>query len=72
VVTVANERRRLAELEDEVLSLLQKAGPNLLNDEVLIDALQGSKNAADEVKAHLAAAEASARGLVRSQPRRSC
>jgi len=47
---LAANRRKVEELEDNILSLLQRAGGNLLDDEVLIDALQKSKSMSEEVK----------------------
>jgi len=52
-VAVAAGTRRLAELEDEVLDLLKKAGGNILDDETLIEALQSSKVTAETCKSQL-------------------
>jgi dynein axonemal heavy chain len=57
VLAVAQGKNRLAELEDEILSLLKNAGPNLLDDEVLIEALQTSKSTAETVKTQLRISE---------------
>jgi len=57
VLAVSAGKRRLVELEDEILSLLKNAGPNLLDDELLINALQSSKSTAEEVKQQLKVSE---------------
>lgn len=53
VRTVAANKRKLIELEDQILSLLETADTNLIEDENLINALQMSKKTAEDVKIKL-------------------
>jgi len=55
--TVAAGKRKLVELEDQILSLLKTAGADLIEDEGLIEALQLSKATSEEVKQKLQVSE---------------
>lgn len=57
VVSVANAKRKLVELEDEILHLLSTAQGSLLDDAKLVNALQSSKTTAEEVTQQLVVSE---------------
>ncbi|KAJ3115964.1 Dynein heavy chain 2, axonemal [Phlyctochytrium bullatum] len=57
VSNVAVARRRLVELEDEILQLLSTAQGSLLDDEKLVNTLQSSKSIAEEVTQQLIISE---------------
>ncbi|KAJ3091962.1 Dynein heavy chain 2, axonemal [Quaeritorhiza haematococci] len=57
VMNVAAAKKRLLELEDEILQLLSTAQGSLLDDEKLVNALQSSKSIAEEVTQQLAISE---------------
>ncbi|EGF78014.1 hypothetical protein BATDEDRAFT_91203 [Batrachochytrium dendrobatidis JAM81] len=57
VVNVATAKRRLIELEDEILHLLSTAQGSLLDDEKLVYTLQSSKSIADDVNQQLIVSE---------------
>lgn len=43
VISIANDKRQLADLEDKILKLLKESEGNILDDEVLINTLNNSK-----------------------------
>jgi dynein heavy chain len=57
VVKVAGQKRKLVELEDEILRLLSTAQGSLLDDESLVTTLQESKKTSEEVGKQLIIAE---------------
>jgi len=60
VQAVADGKRKLLELEDEILSLLrnsENSKVSLIDDEALISALQTSKRTAEEIKQQLKTSE---------------
>ncbi|KAJ3217500.1 Dynein heavy chain 2, axonemal [Dinochytrium kinnereticum] len=57
VSNVAIARRRLVELEDEILQLLSTAQGSLLDDEKLVNTLQSSKSIAEDVTQQLIISE---------------
>jgi dynein heavy chain len=57
VVKVAGQKRKLVELEDEILRLLSTAQGSLLDDESLVTTLQESKKTSEEVGKQLIVAE---------------
>ena len=57
VVNIANGKKRLEELEDEILRLLSTAQGSLLDDEKLVETLQSSKTTALEVAEQLQVSE---------------
>jgi dynein heavy chain len=57
VVKVAGQKRKLVELEDEILRLLSTAEGSLLDDESLVTTLQDSKKTSEEVGKQLIIAE---------------
>lgn len=57
VASVADARRRLLDLEDEILYLLSTAHGSLLDDEKLVNTLQSSKTLAEEVTQQLVTSE---------------
>ncbi|KAI9356982.1 dynein heavy chain and region D6 of dynein motor-domain-containing protein [Zopfochytrium polystomum] len=57
VSSVANARRKLLELEDEILHLLSTAQGSLLDDEKLVNALQSSKSTSEDVTNQLVISE---------------
>ncbi|KAJ3195453.1 Dynein heavy chain 2, axonemal [Irineochytrium annulatum] len=57
VSNVAIARRRLVELEDEILQLLSTAQGSLLDDEKLVNTLQSSKSIAEDVTQQLVISE---------------
>jgi dynein heavy chain len=63
VSNMAAAKRRLTELEDEILQLLSTAQGSLLDDEKLVNALQSSKSIAEEVTQQLVIAEQTERRI---------
>ena len=57
VSSVASARKKLVELEDEILHLLSTAQGSLLDDEKLVNTLQTSKSIAEEVTQQLVISE---------------
>ncbi|KAJ1537343.1 Dynein heavy chain 2, axonemal, partial [Nowakowskiella sp. JEL0078] len=57
VVNVAAAKKKLVELEDEILHLLSTAQGSLLDDEKLVNTLQSSKSIAEEVTQQLIVSE---------------
>ncbi|KAJ3056563.1 Dynein heavy chain 2, axonemal [Rhizophlyctis rosea] len=57
VVNVASAKKKLVELEDEILYLLSTAQGSLLDDEKLVNTLQSSKTIAEEVTQQLVISE---------------
>ena len=57
VSNVAAAKKRLVELEDEILHLLSTAQGSLLDDEKLVNALQSSKTTAEDVTQQLVISE---------------
>eukprot|EP00736_Rhodelphis_marinus_P013382 Rmarinus@m.14828 len=57
VMNVAAGKKKLVDLEDEILRLLSSATGSLLDDENLVLTLEASKTTADEVKQQLGVAE---------------
>ncbi|KAA0188249.1 Dynein heavy chain axonemal, partial [Fasciolopsis buskii] len=57
VIGIASGKRKLAELEDEILRLLNEAQGSLLDDEQLVNTLQTSKVTSTEVTEQLQVAE---------------
>lgn len=57
VISTAAKKKKLVELEDRILHLLNTAQKSLLDDEQLVNALQSSKETAEEIKQQLAIAE---------------
>lgn len=57
VVSVAAAKKKLVELEDEILFLLANAQGSLLDDEKLVNTLQSSKSTAEEVTQQLIVSE---------------
>ena len=57
VVSVAKGKRKLVELENEILRLLSTAEGSLLDDENLVNTLQASKSTSEEVTESLKVAE---------------
>ncbi|KAI8799348.1 dynein heavy chain and region D6 of dynein motor-domain-containing protein, partial [Cladochytrium replicatum] len=57
VVNVAEAKKKLVQLEDEILYLLSTAQGSLLDDEKLVNTLQSSKSIAEEVTKQLAISE---------------
>ncbi|KAJ3127608.1 Dynein heavy chain 2, axonemal, partial [Nowakowskiella sp. JEL0407] len=57
VVNVAAAKKKLVELEDEILHLLSTAQGSLLDDEKLVNTLQSSKAIAEEVSQQLIVSE---------------
>ena len=57
VTSMAAAKRKLAELEDEILYLLATAQGSLLDDEKLVNTLQSSKSISEEVTMQLAVSE---------------
>lgn len=57
VFSVANAKRKLLELEDEILHLLSTAQGSLLDDAKLVNTLQSSKSTAEEVTQQLIVSE---------------
>jgi dynein heavy chain len=57
VIKMAEGKRRLVELEDRILHLLNTAQGSLLEDEQLVNALQSSKETAEEIKQQLTISE---------------
>jgi dynein heavy chain len=57
VVNIASGKKRLEELEDEILRLLSTAQGSLLDDEKLVETLQSSKTTALEVAEQLQVSE---------------
>jgi dynein heavy chain len=53
VVNIAEGKKKLAELEDTILRLLNTAQGSLLDDEVLVNTLQTSKTTSEEVSEQL-------------------
>ena len=43
MVSISNDKRQLKELEDRILKLLRESTGNILDDEVLINTLNNSK-----------------------------
>lgn len=57
VINVASAKKKLVELEDEILYLLATAQGSLLDDEKLVNTLQSSKSIAEEVTHQLVVSE---------------
>jgi dynein heavy chain len=57
VINVASAKKKLVELEDEILFLLANAQGSLLDDEKLVNTLQSSKSIAEEVTHQLVVSE---------------
>ena len=57
VINVASAKKKLVELEDEILFLLSTAQGSLLDDEKLVNTLQSSKSIAEEVTHQLGVSE---------------
>ena len=57
VINVASAKKKLVELEDEILYLLATAQGSLLDDEKLVNTLQSSKSIAEEVTQQLVVSE---------------
>ncbi|KAL7754402.1 hypothetical protein RI367_000383 [Sorochytrium milnesiophthora] len=57
VTSVANARRQLVELEDDILQMLSNAQGSLLDDEKLVNALKSSKTVAEQVTIQLQISE---------------
>ena len=57
VLNIAAGKKKLVELEDEILRLLNAAEGSLLDDEVLVETLQTSKHTSQEVEEQLTVAE---------------
>eukprot|EP01119_Soliformovum_irregulare_P016871 TRINITY_DN4946_c0_g1_i1.p1 TRINITY_DN4946_c0_g1~~TRINITY_DN4946_c0_g1_i1.p1 ORF type:complete len:2093 (-),score=654.99 TRINITY_DN4946_c0_g1_i1:1564-7461(-) len=57
VMKMANGKKRLVELEDKILHLLNTAQGSLLDDEQLVNALQSSKETGEDIKQQLAVSE---------------
>lgn len=57
VVNIAESKKKLKDLEDEILRLLNTAQGSLLDDEALVNALQSSKKTAEEVTEKLQTSE---------------
>eukprot|EP00795_Rhopilema_esculentum_P016694 gene16694-8141_t len=57
VINIAKGKRKLEELEDEILKLLSTAQGSLLDDEQLVDTLHSSKTTSTEVSVQLADSE---------------
>lgn len=57
VISVAKAKKKLAELEDEILRLLSTAQGSLLDDEKLVNTLQSSKAISEEVTQQLVVSE---------------
>ena len=54
---MAEGKKRLVELEDKILYLLNTAQKSLLDDEELVNALQSSKETAEDIKQQLVISE---------------
>ncbi|CAI8007748.1 Dynein heavy chain 2, axonemal [Geodia barretti] len=57
VVNIASSKKKLADLEDEILRLLSTAQGSLLDDEVLVNTLQSSKKTSEDVSEQLVVAQ---------------
>ncbi len=57
VLSISNDKRQLAELEDKVLKLLRESSGNILDDEVLINTLNNSKTTSSLINARVKEAE---------------
>ncbi|KAK2155716.1 hypothetical protein LSH36_233g08055 [Paralvinella palmiformis] len=57
VINIASGKKKLQQLEDEILRLLNEAQGSLLDDEQLVNTLQTSKATSQDVKEQLATAE---------------
>jgi dynein heavy chain, axonemal len=57
VIAIAGNKRRLQELENQILSLLKTATGSLLDDEGLINTLQASKHTSEAVTEDLRVSE---------------
>eukprot|EP00304_Pavlova_gyrans_P012708 CAMPEP_0206041750 /NCGR_PEP_ID=MMETSP1466-20131121/6142_1 /ASSEMBLY_ACC=CAM_ASM_001126 /TAXON_ID=44452 /ORGANISM="Pavlova gyrans, Strain CCMP608" /LENGTH=4121 /DNA_ID=CAMNT_0053416453 /DNA_START=38 /DNA_END=12403 /DNA_ORIENTATION=- len=57
VLTIANGRRTMADLEDKILKMLAEASGNILDDEDLINTLDNSKKTSSETEKAVSAAE---------------
>ncbi|RKP17872.1 hypothetical protein ROZALSC1DRAFT_23782, partial [Rozella allomycis CSF55] len=57
VINVAAAKKKLLELEDEILNLLANAHGSILDDEKLVNALQSSKHTAEEAARQLKVSE---------------
>lgn len=57
VVSIANDKKQLKELEDKILKLLKESEGNILDDEVLINTLNNSKVTSGMVQARVKEAE---------------
>lgn len=67
VNVISDGRRKLIELEDQILSLLRSASGSLLDDEVLINTLNVSKTTSEDVKAQLVISEETSKKIDRSR-----
>ena len=63
ILTMANDRRQLQELEDRVLRLLSESQGNILDDEVLVHTLSESKLTARSIEERVALAEETQRQI---------
>ncbi|KAG9395747.1 Dynein heavy chain and region D6 of dynein motor [Carpediemonas membranifera] len=57
IVSVAQDKKQVAELEDKILELLSKSEGNILDDEVLINTLNESKTTSAAIQIRLEEAE---------------
>lgn len=57
VLSIASSKKNLANLEDKILHLLSTSQGSILDDEVLVNALQSSKRTSEEVTEQLKVAE---------------
>ena len=57
MINIAGGKKKLKELEDEILRLLNEAQGSLLDDEQLVNTLQSSKTISAEVTESLVVAE---------------
>jgi len=63
VVSISNDKRQLAELEDKVLKLLRESTGNILDDEVLINVLNTSKTTSGQINTRMRDAEDTERAI---------
>ena len=60
IVSIADDKRSLKELEDKILRLLSESEGNILDDEALIDSLAASKKTSAAIESRMVEAEKTA------------
>lgn len=63
VVSIANDKKQLKDLEDKILKLLKESEGNILDDEVLINTLNNSKVTSGMISSRVKEAEETERNI---------